>query len=72
MGQLLRYAGVRRPVQARELSTYRNWTPTEHLTSALTVERDLGKRASAQRFPGGLLTRKGPEVQLLPRPPYPL
>jgi hypothetical protein len=22
MGQLLRYAGVRRPVQARELSTY--------------------------------------------------
>ena len=36
---------------------------------ALTVERDLGKRRSAQRFPGGLLTRKGSQVQTLSRPP---
>jgi hypothetical protein len=28
-----------------------NWTPGEHLTSTLTVERDLQKRPSAQRFP---------------------
>jgi hypothetical protein len=42
---------------------------TEHFTSTLTVERDLGKRASAQRFPGGLLTRKRSQVQTLSRPP---
>jgi hypothetical protein len=40
------------------------------ITSAATVERDLGERPSAQRFPGGLLTRKRTEVQLLPRPPH--
>jgi hypothetical protein len=28
-----------------------NWTLLEHLTSTPTVERDLGKRSSAQRFP---------------------
>jgi hypothetical protein len=49
-----------------------NWTPSEHLTSARTVERDLGKRLSAQRFPGGLLTRKRSQVQTLSRPPHPL
>jgi hypothetical protein len=33
-----------------------------------TVGGDLGELRSAQRFPGGLLTRKRTEVQLLPRP----
>jgi hypothetical protein len=47
-----------------------NWTPSEHLTSVPTVERDLGKRPSAQRFPGGLLTRKRSQVQTLSRPPH--
>jgi hypothetical protein len=37
------------------------------VTSGLTVERDLGKRPCAQRFLGGLLTRKTTEVQLLER-----
>jgi hypothetical protein len=46
-----------------------NWTRREHLTSAPTVERDLRKRPSAQRFPGGLLTRKRSQVQTLSRPP---
>jgi hypothetical protein len=36
---------------------------------APTVERELGKRPSAQRFPGGLLTRKRSQVQTLSRPP---
>jgi hypothetical protein len=42
----------------------------EHSTSTPTVERDLRERRVAQRFPGGLLTRKRTEVQLLPRPPH--
>jgi hypothetical protein len=37
-------------------------------TSASTVRRDLQRRL-AQRFPGGLLTRKGSQVQTLSRPP---
>jgi hypothetical protein len=43
---------------------------SEHFTSALTVEHDLGKRLYAQRFPGGLLTRKRSQVQTLSRPPH--
>jgi hypothetical protein len=44
--------------------------PRERFPSASTVRADLRERPSAQRFPGGLLTRKRTEVQLLPRPPY--
>jgi hypothetical protein len=39
------------------------------VTSGPTVERDLQKRLPAQRFPGGLLTRKRSQVQTLSRPP---
>jgi hypothetical protein len=38
--------------------TRRQADTQDPLTSGPTVERDLGKRPSAQRFPGGLLTRK--------------
>jgi hypothetical protein len=46
-----------------------NWTSRERFPFASTVGGDLGERLLAQRFPGGLLTRKGSQVQTLSRPP---
>jgi transposase len=46
-----------------------HWKERTSLTSAPTVGRDQQKRRSAQRFPGGLLTRKRSQVQTLSRPP---
>jgi hypothetical protein len=41
-------AGFKYPATS---ALFSNWTPGEHLTSTLTVERDPQKRPSAQRFP---------------------
>jgi hypothetical protein len=45
------------------------WTSSERFPFGSTVGGDLGERRVAQRFPGGLLTRKRSQVQTLSRPP---